>query len=578
MFTLAQLANKQKAIDAALAHSAVLLAALESPFEDLLPAVTDRGLSSKLKQLSRSADKANLALSRMVRAAEEGSHQLNRFRVDYTYAVNAVNDHGYGKSAIELYPGLQVFPTEIKTLLPFNPREVKRREACLPLRFYGEDLSFQKALHTGRALHEDPSAKPIPSEENKHKVPTKTTNVQRSQDQQPRPTAPLPVVVRKTKSATKTAVITVEEPPQHKTTPSSNPFSIEQLQADFRQIGCPTPTAHVKEAGPRIGSAPSSTFTIEDLRVNAQEVRSFAPKAAPTTAPTAAPIAAPISTPIANVKQAVARIELACSMPFTIEEIQPVARSTGCGTAATRIKEVGIRTESTSSRAQTAAIVGIQTRAMKRRELDQVDILRYRQEVRAKTNVAVSIATPRDAVIEPAAIVKASVLKKPTTTKPTPLLAKENTIEQITHQRRLTTGPARQSKDAGPRKHSTFQEADPDSPGASPCARLDRYGNGNERRISALRTPPLAVRTEGKNDVLVRPSIKENIEKQVGTFANRCSRTPPLTPPPRVRVPSRLVQQVAAPPVTPPSRVRPRMSAMVITSTEFNAVLQELRL
>ncbi|CAD7066904.1 unnamed protein product, partial [Tilletia caries] len=446
VFTRAQVANKQKAIDTARSHATVLLAMLENPFEDLLPQVTSAVLASKLKSLSRSADLANSAHARMVSAAEQGAQYLDRFRIEYADTVKAVDDYGYGKSAASLYPGLQVFPTEIKTLLPFNAREVKRREALLPLRFHGEDLSFQ-----------------------------------------------------------------------------------------------------MKEAGLRID------LTIDDLRVNVQEARSVAPTAA-------APVA-----PVANVKQAVARIELACSMPFTIEEIEPVARSTGSGTAATQLKETGIFTESASRHIQTAAHARVQTRAMRRRDLDQADILRYRQEVRGKTNVAgpttpartaVALAPPRSRQIgnvvrvTPAAVrdcvpsaklqqtktsvpIKALVLKKPTDTKPTPLLEKADVIKPATHQRCLTTGAPQQPKVSGPTKHCTFQDADSDSPGASPCARLDRYGKGNERRISALRTPPLAVRAEGYKDVLNNPSIKDRVEKDVQTIANVCARTPPSTPPPR---------------------------------------------
>ncbi|CAD6940377.1 unnamed protein product, partial [Tilletia caries] len=433
VFTRAQVANKQKAIDTARSHATVLLAMLENPFEDLLPQVTSAVLASKLKSLSRSADLANSAHARMVSAAEQGAQYLDRFRIEYADTVKAVDDYGYGKSAASLYPGLQVFPTEIKTLLPFNAREVKRREALLPLRFHGEDLSFQ-----------------------------------------------------------------------------------------------------MKEAGLRID------LTIDDLRVNVQEARSVAPTAA-------APVA-----PVANVKQAVARIELACSMPFTIEEIEPVARSTGSGTAATQLKETGIFTESASRHIQTAAHARVQTRAMRRRDLDQADILRYRQEVRGKTNVAgpttpartaVALAPPRSRQIgnvvrvTPAAVrdcvpsaklqqtktsvpIKALVLKKPTDTKPTPLLEKADVIKPATHQRCLTTGAPQQPKVSGPTKHCTFQDADSDSPGASPCARLDRYGKGNERRISALRTPPLAVRAEGYKDVLNNPSIKDRVEKDVQTIAN----------------------------------------------------------
>ncbi|KAE8181120.1 hypothetical protein CF328_g8939, partial [Tilletia controversa] len=454
VFTRAQVANKQKAIDTARSHATVLLAMLENPFEDLLPQVTSAVLASKLKSLSRSADLANSAHARMVSAAEQGAQYLDRFRIEYADTVKAVDDYGYGKSAASLYPGLQVFPTEIKTLLPFNAREVKRREALLPLRFHGEDLSFQ-----------------------------------------------------------------------------------------------------MKEAGLRID------LTIDDLRVNVQEARSVAPTAA-------APVA-----PVANVKQAVARIELACSMPFTIEEIEPVARSTGSGTAATQLKETGIFTESASRHIQTAAHARVQTRAMRRRDLDQADILRYRQEVRGKTNVAgpttpartaVALAPPRSRQIgnvvrvTPAAVrdcvpsaklqqtktsvpIKALVLKKPTDTKPTPLLEKADVIKPATHQRCLTTGAPQQPKVSGPTKHCTFQDADSDSPGASPCARLDRYGKGNERRISALRTPPLAVRAEGYKDVLNNPSIKDRVEKDVQTIANVCARTPPSTPPPRVRAPRCLV-------------------------------------
>ncbi|CAD6974939.1 unnamed protein product, partial [Tilletia controversa] len=447
VFTRAQVANKQKAIDTARSHATVLLAMLENPFEDLLPQVTSAVLASKLKSLSRSADLANSAHARMVSAAEQGAQYLDRFRIEYADTVKAVDDYGYGKSAASLYPGLQVFPTEIKTLLPFNAREVKRREALLPLRFHGEDLSFQTS---------------------------------------------------------------------------------------FQKIGCSTPVAQVKEAGLRID------LTIDDLRVNVQEARSVAPTAA-------APVA-----PVANVKQAVARIELACSMPFTIEEIEPVARSTGSGTAATQLKETGIFTESASRHIQTAAHARVQTRAMRRRDLDQADILRYRQEVRGKTNVAgpttpartaVALAPPRSRQIgnvvrvTPAAVrdcvpsaklqqtktsvpIKALVLKKPTDTKPTPLLEKADVIKPATHQRCLTTGAPQQPKVSGPTKHCTFQDADSDSPGASPCARLDRYGKGNERRISALRTPPLAVRAEGYKDVLNNPSIKDRVEKDVQTIAN----------------------------------------------------------
>ncbi|KAE8181396.1 hypothetical protein CF335_g8947, partial [Tilletia laevis] len=490
VFTRAQVANKQKAIDTARSHATVLLAMLENPFEDLLPQVTSAVLASKLKSLSRSADLANSAHARMVSAAEQGAQYLDRFRIEYADTVKAVDDYGYGKSAASLYPGLQVFPTEIKTLLPFNAREVKRREALLPLRFHGEDLSFQK-----------PPSKTIPGEENENKVAAKTT------------------------------------------------------AASFQKIGCSTPVAQVKEAGLRID------LTIDDLRVNVQEARSVAPTAA-------APVA-----PVANVKQAVARIELACSMPFTIEEIEPVARSTGSGTAATQLKETGIFTESASRHIQTAAHARVQTRAMRRRDLDQADILRYRQEVRGKTNVAgpttpartaVALAPPRSRQIgnvvrvTPAAVrdcvpsaklqqtktsvpIKALVLKKPTDTKPTPLLEKADVIKPATHQRCLTTGAPQQPKVSGPTKHCTFQDADSDSPGASPCARLDRYGKGNERRISALRTPPLAVRAEGYKDVLNNPSIKDRVEKDVQTIANVCARTPPSTPPPRVRAPRCLV-------------------------------------
>ncbi|CAD6910169.1 unnamed protein product [Tilletia controversa] len=315
VFTRAQVANKQKAIDTARSHATVLLAMLENPFEDLLPQVTSAVLASKLKSLSRSADLANSAHARMVSAAEQGAQYLDRFRIEYADTVKAVDDYGY---------------------------------------------------------------------------------------------------------------------------------------ASFQKIGCSTPVAQVKEAGLRID------LTIDDLRVNVQEARSVAPTAA-------APVA-----PVANVKQAVARIELACSMPFTIEEIEPVARSTGSGTAATQLKETGIFTESASRHIQTAAHARVQTRAMRRRDLDQADILRYRQEVRGKTNVAgpttpartaVALAPPRSRQIgnvvrvTPAAVrdcvpsaklqqtktsvpIKALVLKKPTDTKPTPLLEKADVIKPATHQRR----------------------------------------------------------------------------------------------------------------------------------------------
>ncbi|CAD6971168.1 unnamed protein product, partial [Tilletia controversa] len=413
VFTRAQVANKQKAIDTARSHATVLLAMLENPFEDLLPQVTSAVLASKLKSLSRSADLANSAHARMVSAAEQGAQYLDRFRIEYADTVKAVDEYGYGKSAAFLYPGLQVFPTEIKTLLPFNAREVKRREALLPLRFHGEDLSFQRALYTGRALYKEPPSKTIPGEENENKVAAKTT------------------------------------------------------AASFQKIGCSTPVAQVKEAGLRID------LTIDDLRVNVQEARSVAPTAA-------APVA-----PVANVKQAVARIELACSMPFTIEEIQPVARSTGSGTAATQLKET----------------IGNVVRVTPAAVRDCVPSAKLQQ---TKTSVPI----------------KALVLKKPTDTKPTPLLEKADVIKPATHQRCLTTGAPQQPKVSGPTKHCTFQDADSDSPGASPCARLDRYGKGNERRISALRTPPLAVRAEGYKDVLNNPSIKDRVEKDVQTIAN----------------------------------------------------------
>ncbi|KAE8184439.1 hypothetical protein CF328_g7856 [Tilletia controversa] len=556
VFTARQLANKTKAINAAIEYALVLSASLENPFEDLIPQVHDSTLGTKLQALSRSAEIANSALVRMVSATEQGADQLTEFCTDYTDAVKLLDDYGYVYSPCDLFPRLRVFPTEIKTLLTFNVRELKQREALLPLRFHGEDLSFEKALHTGRALREEPSAKSGLVEGNQLKVAAKTTTGQPSWDQLPRPTAPLPVVVHTIEPAVKTAVKATINPAQHKMPPPSNPFVIEQLQADARKTGDATPATQVKAAGPQIDSVPSSTVAIEVLRVDAQK-----------TGP-----AAPTATSATHVKDAVSRIESACSY---FQAPRPCLK-------------MAARDRTTS-------------RAMKRRALDQEDLLRYRQEKTVAGTTTTSTATVAAALAGPSRQPAAAQDCAPAT--PSRQIRTPGPVKSLNVKMPTTTKPKVRQEKRKLARFEIFQDSQSacDSPGASPCDMRAGQGKEKKRRISGPATPPLALRSGDKENV---PSIKANTENKGRKVVHWSVRTPPLTPPRRAYTSRRPAQPVAAvavtvppqvqptivlvaatptqyaaisvAPMAPPSRVRPRMSDMAITDAEFQAVLQEI--
>ncbi|KAE8272201.1 hypothetical protein A4X09_0g103 [Tilletia walkeri] len=156
VFMMAQISHKKRALAAAVDCALIFQGTLKNPFEFLLDSICNPVLIRMLKTLSLSADNTNSALANVVKAVEHASHTLEKLCTDYTNAVIAVDEYGAGKPATSLYPGLRISPSRITPAFRLDARTMQHREACLPLYFSGEDLSFKLAQHRNRVLREEP--------------------------------------------------------------------------------------------------------------------------------------------------------------------------------------------------------------------------------------------------------------------------------------------------------------------------------------------------------------------------------------------------------------------------------------